>query len=130
VVAGSVPTFLFTYSGFSVPAMYQQPTNLVITAFRVHAKDVDPSFDYAFLCSEGRPLGRSVALADSGLADGKFIQCPSLYPPPLAGQLILRWTERGIVYQVSLGRDTPTNRRLLESIVRNGLALVPPLPAA
>jgi hypothetical protein len=124
VVRGEVPSFLFAYAAFSVPAAYQQPTNLVISAFREHPGDADPFFDYAFLCSEGRPLGRSGPLDEAGTVGGSFVQCPSLYPPPFAGQLILRWTRGGVVYQASLNRDTPANRRILESLVRTSLELV------
>jgi hypothetical protein len=126
VVRGEVPSFLFAYAAFSVPASYQQPTNLVISAFREHPGDADPFFDYAFRCSEGRPVGRSGPLDDAGTLTGSFVQCPSLYPPPFAGQLILRWVRGGIVYQASLNRDTPTNRRILEWLVRTSLVLVEP----
>jgi hypothetical protein len=128
VVRGDVPSFLFAYAAFSVPAAYQQPTNLVISAFRMHPRDADPFFDYAFLCSEGRVVGRSEPLDGAALPGGSFVQCPSLYPPPFAGQLILRWTQGGVMYQVSLNRDTPANRRLLESLVETSLTLVPPPP--
>jgi hypothetical protein len=126
VVPGRVPAFLFAYSAFAVPADYQMRTNLVMTAFRSHARGTDGTFDYAFLCTEGRPRGPSGSLREPGPVRGRFVQCPNLYPPPLAGQLILRWTEGGIVYQVSLSDDTATNRRLLESLVRTSIVLVPP----
>jgi hypothetical protein len=114
-------TFLLDQAGFGVPPGYGAGalggSHLVITASRGEDPGVAPP---VLGCPDARVVGSIIVrpLNANRYLPALILVCPEGVLP-LDEYLILGWTESGVVYQVALNGDIPTNRRLLEAIAAN-----------
>jgi hypothetical protein len=70
----------------------------------------------------------SIALKDSDKhLPAVYIDCIK-GPPPMAGHLILRWTDARVVYEVSLHGNIEANVLLLRAIASSIRMIGPPRP--
>lgn len=113
--------FLLDQAGFGVPPGYGAGalggSHLVITASRGEDPGVAPR---VLDCPDSRIVGSIVVrpLNANRYLPALILVCPEGVLP-LDEYLILGWSDSGIVYQVALNGDIPTNRRLLEGIANN-----------
>jgi hypothetical protein len=69
---------------------------------------------------------RTVGTTEVDGRPAEWVDCPEKgIPPQDSGHIILEWSEQGIVYAVSLHRDSPVNRGLALTIAQH-LVLVKP----
>ena len=129
-------SFFFEEAGFAIPPGYgyagagSPRSDLVILAFR-RGEHENPLEGLNLGCPEARTLQKvSVdrSLVRRPPIGGRLLMCPEEESaPPLAGHLILRWAQDGIVHEVALYGDTQTNRDLL-TLIGSGIELVEPIP--
>jgi hypothetical protein len=101
--------------------------HLLIVALKRGDTTRDPEFERNLLCPDGKQVGTdSIAVQSSDMhLPAVYIDCP-LGPPPMAGHLILRWNDDGVVYEVSLHGPELANRLLLKTIVAHVVLIGPP----
>ncbi|MGH2554994.1 MAG: hypothetical protein ACRDHO_04670 [Actinomycetota bacterium] len=121
--------FLLDQADFGVPPGYGAGAlgaHLVITASRGEDPGVAPA---VLGCSDARVVGSIIVrpLNVNRYLPALLLVCPEGVLP-LDEYLILGWTDSGVVYQMALNGDIPTNRRLLEAIAAN-TQMVGPAPA-
>lgn len=118
--------FVLDYPGFAVPPVYLgagvEGPHLVVSAFDPADPRVDPEGLWL-----GCPGGEKVSSMTLGLGGGRsvraqLVDCPVLWLPH-GGHLLLRWSEGGVAYQVSVHGHSSTNERLLAAIAP-GIVLV------
>jgi hypothetical protein len=119
--------FLLDQAGFGVPPGYGAGaiggSHLVISASRGDDPGVAPSI---LRCPEARVVGSSVVRPSnaSRYFPALLLVCPK--GDLLVDEyLVLGWSDSGVVYQVAVRGEVPTNRRLLEAIASN-LQLIGP----
>jgi hypothetical protein len=121
-------TFLLDQAGFGVPPGYGAGalggSHLVITASRGEDPGIAP---LVLECPEARVVGSIIVrpLNANRYLPALILVCP-VGVLPLDEYLILGWTDAGVVYQVALNGDIPTNRLLLAAIAAN-MQMVAPL---
>jgi hypothetical protein len=128
-------SFFFEEAGFAIPPGYgyagagSPRSDLVIVAFR-RGQHENPLEGLSFQCGGARTLQKVVvdrSLVRRPPIGGRLLLCPEADVRFLAGHLILRWVQGGIVYEVALYGDSQTNRDLL-SAIGAGIELVEPVP--
>jgi hypothetical protein len=114
-------TFLLDQAGFGVPPGYEvgafDGSHLVITASRGEDPSVAPG---PLRCLQGRIVGSSVVRPSNATRyfPALILVCPQR-DRPSGKYLVLGWSDDGVVYQVAVNGDVPTNRRLLEAVGSN-----------
>jgi hypothetical protein len=119
--------FLLDLAGFGVPPGYGAGAlgpRLLITASTGEDEGVAP---LVLECSTSKIVGSTIVrpLNANRYFPALILVCPEGVLP-LDEYLILGWKDSGVVYQVALNGDIPTNRRLLEAIVANMQITDPP----
>jgi hypothetical protein len=72
--------------------------------------------------AKGKPAGT----IDMNGAAARWIACPAGQDPPQdSGHIVLQWSEKGIVYAVSVHTDTAENRRLAVFIAEHLVIIEP-----
>jgi len=110
--------FLFTYGGFAIPPGFhvlnpENPAHIVMSTHLAEDPNLDPDARYAIECVGAIPSG-SVDLVLWYFRDtrtAQFLACRNGLPP-FDRHIVLRWTIRGVVYQVAVEGFTQTSRDL------------------
>ena len=122
--------FTLNEEGFALAAGHELPflPHLLMVALKSGDPVRDPEFERDLLCPDGEQVGTDTVRAQNSDQElpAVYIDCPLAGPPPMAGHLILRWTDGGVVYEVSLHGNTEENVLLLQTIAANLQVVGPP----